>query len=54
MITVKLWLPIVLVWVADVAPLPAAQLVVTAVLPMLAARQLAAQHVLTAVCQSLQ
>ena len=54
MIKVKLWLPIVLAWVAVVAPSPATQLVVTAVLPRSVTQQPAAQHVVAAVRQGLQ
>ena len=54
MIKVKLWLPIVLAWVAVVALSPATQLVIIAVLPRLVTQQPATQHVVVGVRQGLQ
>ena len=49
MIMAKLWLPIVLAWVAVAAPSLATQLVVMAVLSKMVTQQPAAQHVVAAV-----
>ena len=54
MIMVKLWLLIVLAWVAVGVPSPATQIVVMEVLPRLVSQQPATQHVVAAVHQGLQ